>query len=127
MAEHSAQGHVSLGTGLAFPSRPQMIPSRSHQASVSLELTYREYVAVRSRSLLVHNRYVVITTNGQCQMDVILMLNEHHCLSVNDVGLFLGPVYCIRSYVGAAYSQQVSFRYIMTLPFVVHSQLSSLR
>jgi len=60
-----------------------MIPSRSHKAPVSFELTYREYVAVRSRSLIVRNRYVVIPTvmlgNGQYQMDVILMLKEYHC------------------------------------------------
>ena len=48
-------------------------------------------------------------------------------ITANDAGLFLYPVYCIRGYVGTAYSQQVSFRYIMTLPFVLNSQLSSLR
>ena len=59
-----------------------MIPSRSHQAHLYLELTHREYVACRLHSFIVRYRYVVWTIvvlgNGQCQMVVMLMLNEYH-------------------------------------------------
>ena len=47
-----------------------------------MELTYREYVAFRLRSFIVLYRYVVLTVvmlgNEQCQLVVILMLNEYH-------------------------------------------------
>ena len=61
----------------------------------------------------------------QCQMDV--RYSSWMSITANDASLFLDHVYWIRSYVGAAYIQPVSFYSIMTLPFVVQSWLLSLR